>query len=70
MLVLTYKRQYVKGYWRKKGWELPMHSFNKIYKEDMPLLVNFLIYFLPMASVDDAFHDYGLVDGYLMKSTV
>ncbi|KAN0084954.1 hypothetical protein V8E54_001421 [Elaphomyces granulatus] len=42
LIVLTYQREYVKGYWRKKQWELPVHD---IYREDMPLFLNFLAFF-------------------------
>ena len=59
MLVLTYKRQYVKNGHRMKDAELPVHAFYEIYREDTPLLVNLLAYFLPIASADNAFRDYG-----------
>ncbi|KAN0069665.1 hypothetical protein V8E54_011971 [Elaphomyces granulatus] len=34
LIVLTNQREYVKGYWRKKQWELPVHAFYDIYRED------------------------------------
>ncbi|EAW17144.1 uncharacterized protein NFIA_005060 [Aspergillus fischeri NRRL 181] len=58
MLVLTYSRVYVKGYWMKKRWELPIHAFYEIYREELPLFFNFLTFFIPMASADKAFCDY------------
>lgn len=58
MLVLTYSRVYVKGYWKKKRWELPIHAFYEIYREELPLFFNFLTFFIPMASADKAFCDY------------
>ncbi|PGH04310.1 hypothetical protein AJ80_08533 [Polytolypa hystricis UAMH7299] len=65
MLVLMYGREYVKGYWRKKKWELPKHAFYEIYKQKTPLLVSLLVYFLPSASADNAFCDYQSVDELL-----
>ena len=58
LIVLTYQREFVKGYWRKKQWELPVHAFYDIYREDMPLFLNFLAFFLPMASADGVFRDF------------
>ncbi|KGO60662.1 hypothetical protein PEX1_038750 [Penicillium expansum] len=61
MLVLTYEREFVKGYWRKTKWEIPKHAFYEVYAEDMPIFLNFLTFFLPMAVADKAFRDYGSV---------
>ncbi|KAN0073335.1 hypothetical protein V8E54_008555 [Elaphomyces granulatus] len=30
-------REYIKGYWRKQQWELPVHAFYDIYAKDIPL---------------------------------
>ena len=43
------------GLLEKKQWELPVHAFYDIYREDMPLFLNFLAFFLPMASADGVF---------------
>eukprot|EP00136_Aspergillus_niger_P005226 XP_001395717.2 hypothetical protein ANI_1_2012104 [Aspergillus niger CBS 513.88] len=58
MLVLTYSRVYVKGYWKKKRWQLPIHGFYEIYKTEAPLFFNLLTFFLPMACADRVFMDY------------
>ncbi|KAL4985863.1 hypothetical protein BDW68DRAFT_179314 [Aspergillus falconensis] len=58
MLVLTYQRQYVKGHWRKKHWELPIHAFYEVYKEEIPLFLNLMLFMLPLFSADRAFRDY------------
>lgn len=58
MLVLTYQREFTKGHWRKKEWELPIHGFYEIYKDDIPLFCNFLAFFLPLASAVHTFRDY------------
>ncbi|KAN0068340.1 hypothetical protein V8E54_013536 [Elaphomyces granulatus] len=52
LLVLTYQREFIKGYWRKQRWELPIHAFYDIYRESMPLFLNLLTFFLPMALSD------------------
>jgi carbonic anhydrase len=65
MLVLTYSGNYVKGYWRKKKWELPIHGFYETYKEKCPLYFNLLTFFLPLASADRAFSDYQSMDEIL-----
>lgn len=62
MLVLTYQREYVKDYYFRKKWQLPLHVFYEIYKERLPLMFNLLVYFLPMLSGDNAFRDYRSVD--------
>lgn len=70
MLVLTYLREFVKNRFRKKRWELPIHAFYEIYKEDTPLLFNLLLYFLPMAFGDHAFRSHESTDdllGYVDK---
>ncbi|GLI74859.1 hypothetical protein PoHVEF18_003107 [Penicillium ochrochloron] len=61
MLVLTYTRKFVKGYWRKKTRDIPVHAFYETYTEDVSLFLNFLTFFLPMASADKAFRDYSSV---------
>jgi hypothetical protein len=40
LIVLTNQREYVKGYWRKKQWELPVHAFYDIYREDTYAIVS------------------------------
>ncbi|KAJ6001624.1 zinc finger protein [Penicillium canescens] len=65
MLVLTYKREFVKGYWRKKKWAIPKHAFYEVYAEDVPIFLNLLTFFLPMATADNAFTDYGSVSEIL-----
>ncbi|GFF77413.1 hypothetical protein IFM53868_02081 [Aspergillus udagawae] len=58
MLVLTYAREFVKGYWRMKKWEPPVHAFYEVYKEEMPLFFNFILFMLPLFSADRAFRHY------------
>ncbi|GFF85330.1 LOW QUALITY PROTEIN: Zinc finger, C2H2-like [Aspergillus lentulus] len=58
ILILTYQQEFTMGHWRKKEWELPIHRFYKIYKDDVPLFFNLLTFFLPLASANHAFHDY------------
>ncbi|KAL2810637.1 hypothetical protein BDW59DRAFT_155623, partial [Aspergillus cavernicola] len=58
MLVLTYARQYVKGFWRMKKWEPPIHAFYEVYKEEVPLFFNLILFMLPLFSADRAFRDY------------
>jgi hypothetical protein len=58
MLVLTYERQCMKGYWTKRRWQLPAHSFYEIYTESVPLLFSRILYFLSLAGGDGAFQDY------------
>jgi carbonic anhydrase len=65
MLVLTYQREFTKGHWRKKQWELPIHGFYEIYKDDVPLFFNLLTFFLPLASADRAFRDYSSIEEIL-----
>ncbi|KAB8070465.1 hypothetical protein BDV29DRAFT_197996 [Aspergillus leporis] len=65
MIVLTYSREYVKGYWKKKKYQLPIHGFYEIYKEELPLMFNLLVFFLPMAVADGAFCEYKSVDEIL-----
>ncbi|GMG07844.1 unnamed protein product [Aspergillus oryzae] len=47
-----------KGFWRKEQSELPIHGFYERYTEEMPLILNLLTFFLPLASADKAFRDY------------
>jgi carbonic anhydrase len=61
MLVLTYERRFVKGNWRKKARDIPVHAFYETYREDVSLFLNLLTFFLPMASADNAFRDYSSV---------
>lgn len=65
MLVLTYKREFVKGFWQKDKWEIPRHAFYEVYAEDVPIFLNLLTFFLPMATADKAFRDYGSVSEIL-----
>ncbi|KAF7630971.1 hypothetical protein AFLA_000028 [Aspergillus flavus NRRL3357] len=60
MLVLTYAREFVKGYWRMKKWEPPVHAFYEIYKEEVPLFFNLILFILPLFSADRAFRHYKL----------
>ncbi|CBF82971.1 hypothetical protein AN3315.2 [Aspergillus nidulans FGSC A4] len=59
MLVLTYAREFVKGYWRLRKWEPPVHAFYEVYKEDVPLFFNLILFMLPLFSADRAFRYYG-----------
>ncbi|KAJ5185809.1 hypothetical protein N7491_006319 [Penicillium cf. griseofulvum] len=61
MLVLTYERKFVKGYWRKTKWEIPKYVFYEVYAEEVPIFLNLLTFFLPIATADKAFRDYGSV---------
>ncbi|OJJ98557.1 hypothetical protein ASPACDRAFT_31552 [Aspergillus aculeatus ATCC 16872] len=65
MLVLTYSRQYVKGFWRRKHWQRPIHGFYELYREHTPLFFNLLVFFLPLASADRAFRDFESVSEIL-----
>ncbi|KAF7128632.1 hypothetical protein CNMCM5793_003483 [Aspergillus hiratsukae] len=58
MLVLTYAREFVKGYWRMRDWEPPIHAFYEVYKEEVPLFFNLLLFMLPLFSADRAFRHY------------
>jgi hypothetical protein len=58
MLVLTYAREFVKGYWRKKKREPPMHAFYGVYKEEVPLFFNLIFFMLPLFYADHAFRHY------------
>ncbi|KAJ6069131.1 hypothetical protein N7499_011018 [Penicillium canescens] len=44
---------------------IPKHAFYKVYAEDVPIFLNLLTFFLPMATVDNAFTDYGSVSEIL-----
>ncbi|KAJ5741093.1 Zinc finger C2H2 [Penicillium malachiteum] len=61
MLVLTYEREFVKGFWRKQKWSIPTHAFYEVYVQDVPIFLNLLTFFLPMATADQAFENYGSV---------
>lgn len=66
MLVLTYDRQFVKGYWRKSKSEIPSHALYEVYAQsDVPIFLNFLTFFLPMAAADKVFKDFNSVSGIL-----
>ncbi|KAJ5110899.1 hypothetical protein N7532_001434, partial [Penicillium argentinense] len=65
MLVLTYQREFIKGYWRKTGWEIPIHAFYETYREDTSLFLNLLTFFLPMAVADNALENYSSVSAIL-----
>ena len=60
MLVLTYAREFAKGYWRLRKWEPPVHAFYEVYKENVPLFFNLILFILPLFSADRAFRYYGL----------
>ncbi|KAJ5193196.1 Zinc finger C2H2 [Penicillium cf. viridicatum] len=55
MLILTYEREF----------EIPKHAFYEVYAEDVPIFLNFLTFFLPIAAADTAFRDYGSVSEIL-----
>ncbi|KAJ6024796.1 zinc finger protein [Penicillium herquei] len=61
MLVLTYEREFVKGFWRKRKWSIPTHAFYEVYVEDVSIFLNLLTFFLPMATADQAFQKYSSV---------
>ncbi|KAJ6094248.1 hypothetical protein N7467_003093 [Penicillium canescens] len=44
---------------------IPKHVFYKVYAEDVPIFLNLLMFFLLIATVDNAFTDYGLVSEIL-----
>ncbi|KAI9035642.1 uncharacterized protein KD926_003153 [Aspergillus affinis] len=58
MLVLTYSREYIKGYKRMKKWQLPINAFYEVYREEVPLFFNFILFMLPLFSGDRAFLQY------------
>ncbi|KAL2808658.1 hypothetical protein BJX63DRAFT_424461 [Aspergillus granulosus] len=65
MLVLQYQRRYIKRGEDRTKWDLPLHLFYEIYTEKLPLFLNLLVFFLPMASADGAFRDYSRVTDIL-----
>ncbi|KAL4758591.1 uncharacterized protein BDW70DRAFT_141301 [Aspergillus foveolatus] len=69
MLVLTYAREFVKGYWRMKKWEPPIHTFYEVYKEEVPLFFNLILFILPLFSAVQAFHHSKCTLKSLTKST-
>ncbi|EED21202.1 conserved hypothetical protein [Talaromyces stipitatus ATCC 10500] len=58
MIVLSYKRLFVKGFRKRKAWELPLHVFYETYVLDQPLMFNPILFFLPMAAADHVFMGY------------
>ncbi|KAJ5725991.1 Zinc finger C2H2, partial [Penicillium malachiteum] len=58
VMAACYKHEFVKGFWRKKKWSIPTHAFYKVDVEDVPIFLNLLIFFLPMATADQAFGKY------------
>ncbi|OJZ91241.1 hypothetical protein ASPFODRAFT_57432 [Aspergillus luchuensis CBS 106.47] len=58
MLVLTYSCIYIKEYWKKKKWQLLIYGFYKIYKKEISLFFNLLIFFLSIVYVDYTFINY------------
>ncbi|KAL4900480.1 hypothetical protein BDW74DRAFT_170858 [Aspergillus multicolor] len=58
ILVLTYSWEYVKECWLKNQWEPPIHALYKVYKEEVPLFFNLVLFMLPLFSADRAFRDY------------
>ncbi|KAE8384279.1 hypothetical protein BDV23DRAFT_177174 [Aspergillus alliaceus] len=50
---------------RKKKFQLPILGFYKIYKEELPLIFNLLVFFLPIAVADRVFCEYNSVDEIL-----
>jgi carbonic anhydrase len=65
MLVLIYKREFVKDYHYKQEWQVPVHAFYNIYTESVLLLFNFILYFLSLAGGDDAFQEHKLAEEIL-----
>ncbi|KAM5479793.1 hypothetical protein MaudMau93_007756 [Microsporum audouinii] len=65
MIVLYYQREFIKGGWRRHRWELPIHGFYEKYTQDTMLLLNPLVYFLPMAFSDGAIRDYTSIEELL-----
>ncbi|KAJ5922757.1 Zinc finger C2H2 [Penicillium verrucosum] len=45
--------------------EIPKYIFYKVYAENIPIFLNFLIFFLLIAAIDIAFRDYSLVNKIL-----
>jgi hypothetical protein len=58
MLVLTYERKFIKGYWRMRNWKRPVHAFYEVYKEEVPLFFDLILFMLPLFSADQVFRDY------------
>lgn len=65
MIVLYYQREFIKGGWRRRKWELPIHGFYEKYTQDTMLLLNPIVYFLPMAFSDGAIRDYLSIEDLL-----
>ncbi|KAJ5630267.1 uncharacterized protein N7484_010367 [Penicillium longicatenatum] len=55
-------------HWRKKARDIPVHALYETYTEDVSLFLNFLTFFLPMASADNAFRDYASVGDILDRA--
>ncbi|KAJ0413052.1 hypothetical protein BJY00DRAFT_322648 [Aspergillus carlsbadensis] len=58
MLVLTYEREFVKGAWRMKKREKPINAFYEVYRDQVPLFFNLILFMLPLFSADKAFCHY------------
>ena len=58
MLILTYQREFMKGYIQREKQEIPDYAFYDVYTKDMPLFLNLLTFFLLMAMLDKAFKRY------------
>lgn len=65
MLILTYKREFVKGFQPKIKQAIPKHAFYEVYAKEVPIFLNLLTFFLLIATADKAFRDYGLVSEIL-----
>lgn len=63
--MMTYQREFVKGYHRKNVWQIPIHAFYESYTEHMPLILNFLTFLLPLAIADKAIENYSSVSALL-----
>ncbi|KAI1949847.1 hypothetical protein LOZ57_002325 [Ophidiomyces ophidiicola] len=68
ILVMYYKREFIKGAWTKNQWELPIHGFYEKYKKDILLLLCPLLFFLPLAFADGAIRDYASIDELLNEA--
>ncbi|KAJ5533899.1 Zinc finger C2H2, partial [Penicillium freii] len=45
--------------------KIPKYTFYEVYTEDIPIFLNFLIFFLLIATIDKAFRDYSSISEIL-----
>jgi hypothetical protein len=58
ILVPTYKQEFVKGAWRMKKRDKLINTFYEVYKDQVPLFFNLILFILLLFSADKAFCRY------------